>query len=74
MAISYPTNPNFVNKSEKKVHEKLLSLSDSWHIYANMRQHITIFEKVSRSEIDFILTHPFFWNYLNGSKRLWSIL
>ena len=60
MAISYPPNPNFINKSEKKVHEKLLSLSDSWHIYANMRQHITIFEKVSRSEIDFILTHPFF--------------
>ena len=60
MAISYPANPNFVNKSEIKVYEKLLSLSDSWHIYANMRQHITIFEKVSRSEIDFILTHPFF--------------
>jgi len=60
MAISYPSKPDFVNKSEKKVYEKLLSLSDSWHIYTNMRQHITIFEKVSRSEIDFILTHPFF--------------
>ena len=60
MAISYPSKPDFVNKSEKKVYEKLLSLSDSWHIYSNMRQHITIFEKVSRSEIDFILTHPFF--------------
>lgn len=60
MAIFYPTNPNFVNKSEKKVYESLSSLSDSWHIYTNMRQHITIFEKVSRGEIDFILIHPFF--------------
>ena len=60
MAIFYPTNPNFVNKSEKKVYESLSSLSDSWHIYTNMRQRITIFEKVSRGEIDFILIHPFF--------------
>ena len=68
MAISYPSKPDFVNKSEKKVYEKLLSLSDSWHIYTNMRQHITIFEKVSRSEIDFILTHPFFGIILMETK------
>lgn len=59
MAISYPTNPDFVNKSEKKVYEILNGLNDSWHIYSNIRQHITLFEKVSRGEVDFILTHPY---------------
>ena len=58
MAILFPENPNFVNTSEKLVFEKLTNLSDSWHIYSNIQQHITLFEKVSRGEIDFILTHP----------------
>jgi len=58
MAKSFPENPDLVTTSEKLVYEKLISLSDSWHIYSNMQQHIVLFEKVSRGEIDFILTHP----------------
>ena len=37
-----------------------MTLSDSWQVYANMQQHIVLYEQVSRGEIDFILTHPYF--------------
>lgn len=60
MAVSFPEQPKLVNSSEKYVYEKLMTLSDSWHIYANMQQHILLYERVSRGEIDFILTHPYF--------------
>ena len=60
MAVSFPEEPELVNSSEKYVYEKLMSLSDSWHVYANMQQHILLYERVSRGEIDFILTHPYF--------------
>ena len=60
MAISYPKEPKLVNSSEKYVYEKLMTLSDSWHVYANMQQHILLYERISRGEIDFILTHPYF--------------
>lgn len=60
MAVSFPEQPELVNSSEKYVYEKLMSLSDSWHVYANMQQHILLYERVSRGEIDFILTHPYF--------------
>jgi len=60
MAVSYPTNPELVNSSEKYVYEKFMTLSDSWHVYSNMQQHILLYERVSRGEIDFILTHPYF--------------
>jgi len=60
MAISYPNEPKLVNSSEKYVYEKLMTLSDSWHVYANMQQHILLYERISRGEIDFILTHPYF--------------
>ena len=60
MAVSYPASPELVNSSEKYVYEKFMSLSDSWHVYANMQQHILLYERVSRGEIDFILTHPYF--------------
>ena len=58
MAMMFPENPELVNTSEKLVYEKLVDLPDSWHIYSNMQQHITLYENVSRGEIDFILTHP----------------
>jgi len=60
MAVSFPEQPELVNSSEKYVYEKLMSLSDSWHVYANMQQHILLYERVSRGEIDFIVTHPYF--------------
>ena len=60
MAVSFPEQPELINSSEKYVYEKLMSLSDSWHVYANMQQHILLYERVSRGEIDFILTHPYF--------------
>jgi len=60
MAVSFPEQPKLANSSEKYVYEKLMTLSDSWHIYANMQQHILLYERVSRGEIDFILTHPYF--------------
>ena len=60
MAISFPEQPELVNSSEKYVYEKLMTLSDSWQVYANMQQHIVLYEQVSRGEIDFILTHPYF--------------
>jgi len=60
MAIAYPPNPELVTTSEKEVFKKLLTLSDSWHVYSNMQQHIQLYERVSRGEIDFILTHPYF--------------
>jgi len=60
MAISFPEQPKLVNSSEKYVYEKLMTLSDSWHVYANMQQHILLYERISRGEIDFILTHPYF--------------
>ena len=60
MAVSFPEQPKLVNSSEKYVYEKLMTLSDSWHVYANMQQHILLYEKISRGEIDFILTHPYF--------------
>ena len=41
MAVSFPEQPELVNSSEKYVYEKLMTLSDSWHVYANMQQHIT---------------------------------
>ena len=55
MAMMFPENPELVNTSEKLVYEKLVDLPDSWHIYSNMQQHITLYENVSRGEIDFIL-------------------
>ena len=58
MAIAYPSNPELVTTSEKEVFEKLLTLSDSWHIYSNLRQHIVLYERISRGELDFVLTHP----------------
>ena len=60
MAVSFPEQPKLVNSSEKYVYEKLMTLSDSWHVYANMQQHILLYERISRGEIDFILTHPYF--------------
>ncbi len=60
MALSFPEQPELVNSSERYVYEKLMTLSDSWHVYANMQQHILLYERVSRGEIDFILTHPYF--------------
>jgi len=58
MAIAYPANPELVTTSEQEVFEKLLTLSDSWHVYSNLRQHIVLFERISRGELDFVLTHP----------------
>ena len=60
MAVSFPEQPKLVNSSEKYVYKKLMTLSDSWHVYANMQQHILLYERISRGEIDFILTHPYF--------------
>ena len=60
MAQSFPNTPDFVTTSEKLVFDNLLSLSDSWHIYSNMQQHVTFYERISRGEVDFLLTHPYF--------------
>ena len=60
MAQSFPNTPDFVTTSEKLVFDNLLSLSDSWHIYSNMQQNVTFYERISRGEVDFLLTHPYF--------------
>ena len=57
MVNAIPKNPELVNKSEKIVFEELLKLGDDWDLYSNISQHITLFEHVSRGEIDFILVH-----------------
>ena len=60
MAVSFPEQPELVTSSEKLVFDSLQTLSDSWNIYSNMQQHVTFYERISRGEIDFVLTHPYF--------------
>ena len=60
MAVSFPEQPELVTSSEKLVFDSLETLSDSWHIYSNMQQHVTFYERISRGEVDFVLTHPYF--------------
>ena len=60
MAVSFPEDPELVTSSEKLVFDSLQTLSDSWNIYSNMQQHVTFYERISRGEVDFVLTHPYF--------------
>jgi len=64
MAVSFPEQPELVTSSEKLVFDSLQTLSDSWHIYSNMQQHVTFYERISRGEVDFVLTHPYFGIFL----------
>ena len=50
----YPEN----NTSEKKVGELLKNLSSSWTILHSVKVHDPEVEKLTNTEIDFLLIHP----------------
>ena len=50
MAISFPEQPELVNSSEN-MQEKLMTLSDSWQVYANMQQHIVFMNKLAEERL-----------------------